>query len=160
MTSKLTLSPDDSRGLGVRSDRIRPGAKHSDDAREVLGFEGEQEEQGVELVLETEETVDPDAMREFMRKHEESGVERGSVLWKKFFDELVMMRLQERDPPAYARELRRRGFGPLTEEEMSAAAPTGKRGDVVPDGESTEGRGVRVLTLPYIQLRRKGGNTM
>ena len=45
MTSKLTLSPDDSRGLGVRSDRIRPGAKHSGDEREVLGVEGEQEEQ-------------------------------------------------------------------------------------------------------------------
>ena len=55
MTSKLTLSPDDSRGLGVRSDRIRPGAKHSGDEREVLGVEGEQEEQGVELELETEE---------------------------------------------------------------------------------------------------------
>ena len=30
-----------------------------------------------------------------MRKHEESGVERGFVSWKKFFDELVVMRSEE-----------------------------------------------------------------
>ena len=90
-----------------------------------------------------------------MRAHEESGVERGSVLWKKFFDELVMMRLQERDPPASVRELRRRGLESLTEEEMSAAAPTGGRGDVVPDGESTDRRGVRVPTLPYIPTEKE-----
>ena len=108
MTSQLTLSPDDSRGLSGRSARIRPGAKHSGGEREVLGVEGEQEEQGVELELETAETVDSEAMRGFMRKHEESGMVRGSVLWKKFFDELIMMRLQERDPLAYVRELRRR----------------------------------------------------
>ena len=98
-------------------------------------------------------------MTELMRKHEESGVVRGSVLWKKFFDELVMMRLQERDPLAYVRELRRRGLEPLTEEKMRAVAPpteeemgtaTGGRGDVVPDGESTEGRGVRVPSLDLV----------
>ena len=153
MTSQLTLSPDDSRGLGGRSDRIRPGAKHSGDEREVLGVEGEQEERGVELELETEETVDQEAMREFMRKHEESGVVRGSEVWKMLFDEFVMDRLQERDRPAFVRELRRRGLAPLTEEELGAA--TGGRGVVVPDGDSTEGRGVRTPTLPYVPTEKE-----
>ena len=153
MTSRLSLSPDDSRGLGGRRDCIRPGAKHSGDERGVLEVEGEQEERGVELELETEETVDPEAMREFVRNRE--GVVRGSDLWNEFFEEFVMISLQERDPPAYVRELRRRGLEPLTEQELGAAAPlieeelgaaTGGRGAVVPDGESTEGRGVRVPT--------------
>ena len=148
MTSQLTLSPDDSRGLGGRSDRIRPGAKHSGDAREVLGVEGEQVSWSWR-----QETVDQEAMREFMRKHEESGVVRGPEVWKMFFDEFVTDRLQERDPPAFVRELCRRGLAPLTEEELGAA--TGGREVVVPDGESTEGRGVRTPTLPYVPTEKE-----
>ena len=146
MISPLTLSPDDSRGLGGRSDVVRLGAKHSVDEREVQGFDGEREQREVELELETQYTVDQEAMEEFMGKHEESGVVRGSEVWKKFFDEFVMIRLQERDTFAYVRELRRQGLEPLTAEELGAA--TGGRGVVVPDGESTEGRGVRIPTVP------------
>ena len=88
-----------------------------------------------------------------MRKHEDSGVVRGSEVWKMLFDEFVMDRLQELDPPAFVRELRRRGLAPLTEEELGAA--TGGRGVVVPDGESTEGRRVRIPTLPYVPREKE-----
>ena len=69
------------------------------------------------------------------------------------FDECVMARLQERDTSAYVRELRRRGLEPLSAAELEAA--TGGRGVVVPDGESTEGRGVRIPTLPYVPTEKE-----
>ena len=74
-------------------------------------------------------------------------------MWKMLFDEFVMTRLQERDPFALVRELRRRGLAPLTEEELGAA--TGGRGVVVPDGESTEGREVRIPTLSYVLTEKE-----
>ena len=97
MTSSLTLSPedsspDDSSGQGRTSDRVRPGAEPSVE-REVLGVS----ERRVGLEIETEETVDPEVMREFIEKQSKANVERGSAVWRLLFDEVVMERLKDRD---------------------------------------------------------------
>ena len=52
-----------------------------------------------------------------------------------------------------ARDPHLRAAAPSTEEELGAV--TGGRGDMVPDGEPTEGRGVRVPTLPYVPAEKE-----
>ena len=154
MTSSLTLSPEDSSpedssGQGRRSDRVRPGAEPSVD-REVLGV-SERGVRRVELEIETEETVDPEVMREFIEKQNKANVERRQAVWRLLFDEVVMERLRNRDVDSWRRERRRRDMevdasvGPLR---MDTAA--GESGVIEPDDESTEGMKVRVPTVPYV----------
>ena len=91
MTSSLTLSPDESSpdessGLSDRTNRVRPGAEHIVDERIILGVEGEREASRVEAVLETVESIDPEAMSEFEAMHSQSGMVKGSDQWRVIFD--------------------------------------------------------------------------
>ena len=68
MTSSLALSPVVSQGLGDGNNRVRPDAQHCVDEREVLGIEDEERRKRArleEVPLETEATIDPEAMKIF-----------------------------------------------------------------------------------------------
>ena len=144
---------------GDRSDRLSSDAMQSG-VREVFPVEAkrrrvEEEEQ----VLETEDTIDPEAMREFEKRMADHNVDKEGGAWKLLFDEFVVDRLKEKSPMGWAREMRRRNIevGPINrEEEDQADEDEVDRGDVE-GGEDvgTEGRRVRYPTVPYVPTAKE-----
>ena len=60
--------------------------------------------------LETEETIDPEALKELEERLKGHGIDRTSAAWILLFDERVVARLRDRSPSVWMREMRRRGL--------------------------------------------------
>ena len=140
--------------LGEGSERISPDARHREE-REVFPVEeGRSKKRRVESEedeeLETEETIDPTAFKEFEERMKENGIERSNGAWDLLFDEEVVARLKERNPSAWMRIMRQRsqdaqGRSTGAEDDQEVRGP-GASGEVEPD----EGRAVKIPIFPYV----------
>lgn len=111
-----------------------------------------------QMQLETEETIDPEAFREFEEKMKCRGMGKTHGAWKLLFDEVVIERLKERHSTEWMRVMCQRGLSPTgveKEEEQEPEEGDGERiggsGSVEPD----EGRALKNPTLPYVPTARE-----
>ena len=109
----MTTSGYPKGGPGEWSERLSPDAKHEDwrergvfpaeevrsTKRRVASNEGE---------LEIEETMDPEAYKEFEQIMRDNGIKRNRGPWKLLFDEVAVACLKERNPGEWMRLMRTR----------------------------------------------------
>ena len=150
--------------LGELSERLSPDARH-EDWRERGVFPAEEVRSkkrrvsSSESELETEETMDPEAYGDFVRRMQRNGIEKDTSSWKLLFDEEAVARLKDRSPSEWMRLMRGRrmeseGRQPAGDREEKGAEEHEQRGGMG-HVEEDEGRAVRVPVTPYVPTEKE-----